>query len=90
MIGQDELAGTLRALFLETQETPLPLVLEAEGIEPAAAIEASEAVSYRVLVASGREVGRDELSDEQREFMGYMEAAFLTGLAAGRRVGMVA
>jgi hypothetical protein len=88
VIGQEKLAETLREIFALSDETPLPDLISGMGIEPAAAIEASEAVSYRVLVASsGRQTPRDELSDDQRQFMSYMEAAFLTGLAAGRLVG---
>lgn len=87
MIGQDKLAAELRALFAESEDKPMPEIIADAGIDAEAAIEASEAVSYRVLIASsGRVTPRDELSDEQKVFMSYMEAAFLTGLAAGRRV----
>lgn len=70
---------------VETSESPLPALFADLGIDPEAAFTAANAVAFRVLTArAGRVLEREDLGPDESEFMKWMAAAFLDGLAAGR------
>jgi hypothetical protein len=75
----------------EGEQSPLPALFTELGIEPTAAFHVAEQRALRVLaISQGKDPAKlrgSDLSPEAKQFMSYMGASFLDGLAAGKRLG---